>query len=112
MIGSGIEHGVNFEKSYKGPVHGFQLWVNLPEKQKMDPPCFQDAESEALPVISLSDKAQVKILAGEVGRQASPMDTGSVRVQYLDFMLQAGADISHSLPQGYTSVYAYIYAGK
>lgn len=112
FIGSGIEHGVNFDRTYTGPIHGFQLWVNLPEKQKMDPPCFQDSEPDALPVVRVSEKAEVKILAGEVAGQKSPVNTGTVRMQYLDFMLQAGADISHTLPDGYTSVFVYVYAGQ
>merc|ERR1712187_645327 len=31
---------------------------------------------------------------------------------YLDFMLQAGADIAHSVPEGYTSVFVYVYSGR
>ena len=29
-VGSGIEHGVKFDPTYAGEIHGFQLWVNLP----------------------------------------------------------------------------------
>eukprot|EP00928_Gymnodinium_smaydae_P030846 TRINITY_DN22813_c0_g1_i1.p1 TRINITY_DN22813_c0_g1~~TRINITY_DN22813_c0_g1_i1.p1 ORF type:complete len:332 (-),score=42.77 TRINITY_DN22813_c0_g1_i1:32-1027(-) len=111
MVGSGIEHGVNFDRSYTGPVHGFQMWVNLPAAHKMDPPCFQDAEPEALPVVALSGKAKAKVLAGSLGDAKSPVSTGSVQVQYIDFMLEAGAEVEHSVPEGYTSVFVYVYNG-
>ena len=42
-----------FNKEYKGPVHGFQLWVNLPAASKMDPPSFQDADPDALPLTTV-----------------------------------------------------------
>lgn len=112
FIGSGIEHGMDFVRSYTGPIHGFQMWVNLPAAEKMDPPCFQDAEPESLPVVSLSDLAQAKVLVGALDGHSSPINTGSLRVQYIDFMLKAGADIQHSPPEGYIAVFAYVYAGR
>lgn len=112
MIGSGIEHGVKFDKTYDGPVHGFQMWVNLPSVNKMDPPCFQDSDPDASPIVELSDKARAKVLVGELAGQSSPVQTGPVRVQYVDFMLDVGADINHVVPEGYTSVFVYIYAGR
>jgi len=111
-IGSGIEHGAKFDKAYTGPVHGFQLWVNLPSKNKMDPPCFQDAEPAALPVVQLSEKARAKVLVGELLGAASPIDTGAVHVQYVDFTLETGASFSHALPDGFTTVFVYVYGGQ
>mmetsp|Transcript_81703 Transcript_81703/g.212487 ORF Transcript_81703/g.212487 Transcript_81703/m.212487 type:complete len:327 (-) Transcript_81703:86-1066(-) len=111
-IGSGIEHGGSFDRKYTGLVHGFQMWVNLPAKEKMDPPCFQDAEPDALPVVELSESACVKILVGDVAGQSSPIQSGSVRVQYLDFMLRPGACVEHELPAGYSSVFVYVYQGQ
>eukprot|EP00929_Paragymnodinium_shiwhaense_P120582 TRINITY_DN92541_c0_g1_i1.p1 TRINITY_DN92541_c0_g1~~TRINITY_DN92541_c0_g1_i1.p1 ORF type:complete len:340 (+),score=58.34 TRINITY_DN92541_c0_g1_i1:53-1021(+) len=112
FIGCGIEHGVNFDKSYKGQVHGFQLWVNLPAAEKMAPPVFQDAEPEATPLVELAQGARVKVLAGDVAGARSPIDTGNQNVQYLDFMLENGAEVKHNFPDGYTSIFVYVYAGQ
>eukprot|EP00931_Biecheleriopsis_adriatica_P102874 TRINITY_DN77782_c0_g1_i1.p1 TRINITY_DN77782_c0_g1~~TRINITY_DN77782_c0_g1_i1.p1 ORF type:complete len:330 (+),score=42.49 TRINITY_DN77782_c0_g1_i1:76-990(+) len=112
MIGSGIEHGVNFEKKYTGTVHGFQLWVNLPAAEKMDPPCFQDSEPDALPLVAISENVTAKVLAGELQGSCSPVDTGSVRVNYIDFMLRPGASFEHTFAEDHTSVFLYIYAGR
>lgn len=75
FIGSGIEHGAKFDKTYTGTLHGFQLWVNLPAANKMDAPSFQDAEPEALPVLRLSDTAQANVLVGSVQGTASTRAT-------------------------------------
>lgn len=106
-VGSGIEHGVNFDKKYQGKVEGFQLWVNLPAHQKLDPPCFQDALPEALPERQISDKVKVKVLVGS----DSPIDTGDNRVEYVDYMLAAGGEAVHTIPPGYSAVFAYVYSG-
>eukprot|EP00747_Dinoflagellata_sp_TGD_P201241 gnl/TRDRNA2_/TRDRNA2_74722_c0_seq1.p1 gnl/TRDRNA2_/TRDRNA2_74722_c0~~gnl/TRDRNA2_/TRDRNA2_74722_c0_seq1.p1 ORF type:complete len:303 (-),score=51.05 gnl/TRDRNA2_/TRDRNA2_74722_c0_seq1:377-1246(-) len=111
-VGSGIEHGAKFDRSYTGPLHGFQLWVNLPSAQKMDPPCFQDAQPEALPEIQLSPLVTAKLLVGELAGQSSPMDTGSVRVQYIDFIMAAGGTVMHPIADGLSSVYVYVYQGS
>src|SRR5689334_15658462 len=49
-----------------GRVHGFQLWVNLPARDKMTAPCYQDVSAADLPIAKTPDgKATVKVIAGE-----------------------------------------------
>lgn len=110
-VGSGIEHGVNFDAGqkagYNGPVHGFQLWVNLPSHQKLDPPCFQDAMPDALPEKELSPKVTMKTLVGD----GSPVETGDVRVQYVDYMLAVGGEVGHVIPPNFSTAFVYVYSG-
>lgn len=48
-----------------GKVEGFQLWVNLPSKEKMIPPKYQDTPPEKLPVVKTDDgKTTIKVIAG------------------------------------------------
>ena len=54
-----------------GTLHGFQLWINLPRKDKMIAPRYQDTTSERIPVARDEDGAvQVKVIAGRVARHA------------------------------------------
>ncbi len=57
-----------------GRVHGFQIWVNLPQKLKMTTPRYQEYASDRLPVIS-GDGRWLRVIAGEVEGRRSPIET-------------------------------------
>jgi redox-sensitive bicupin YhaK (pirin superfamily) len=61
-----LEHG--------GRVHGFQIWVNLPQSLKMSQPHYQEYASAQLPVIE-GDGRWVRVIAGEVEGRRSPIET-------------------------------------
>eukprot|EP00747_Dinoflagellata_sp_TGD_P194611 gnl/TRDRNA2_/TRDRNA2_62225_c0_seq1.p1 gnl/TRDRNA2_/TRDRNA2_62225_c0~~gnl/TRDRNA2_/TRDRNA2_62225_c0_seq1.p1 ORF type:complete len:310 (-),score=30.84 gnl/TRDRNA2_/TRDRNA2_62225_c0_seq1:232-1161(-) len=105
--GRGIQHGMKTDGTFEGMAHNFQLWVNLPAKEKMDPPCFQDALPEALPWRELSADARVKTLVG----QGSPVDTGSIQVQYLDIEVKARGKVAPCIPPNFSTAFGYVYAG-
>ena len=107
-VGSGIEHGVQWDPKFKGNIHGFQLWVNLPAEKKLDPPYFQDALADSLPPTQLADGVAAKVLVGE----GSPIDTGGVSVTYIDFMLEDGGSWSHPLRPEQTAAFLYVYEGQ
>ena len=49
-----------------GLMHGFQIWVNLPAKDKMMPPRYQDIPSADLPETTSEDgQVWAKVIAGE-----------------------------------------------
>jgi redox-sensitive bicupin YhaK (pirin superfamily) len=48
-----------------GKMHGFQMWVNLPKKDKMVPPRYQDFQASQIPIVKLENGISVKIMAGE-----------------------------------------------
>jgi redox-sensitive bicupin YhaK (pirin superfamily) len=49
-----------------GRMHGFQLWVNLPQRDKMVRPRYQDVQSAEIPVTRTPDgSVAVKVIAGE-----------------------------------------------
>src|SRR3954447_15609589 len=48
-----------------GRLHGFQLWINLPRKDKMIAPRYQDTKSDRIPVVRGSEGVEVKVIAGE-----------------------------------------------
>ena len=56
-----------------GLFHGIQLWVNLPSKDKMVTPRYQDIRSEKVTLLSSPDGgALVRIIAGDVAGHPGP----------------------------------------
>ncbi|KAI9503949.1 hypothetical protein GGI25_000835 [Coemansia spiralis] len=59
-----------------GNFHGFQIWVNLPAKDKMIRPRYQDVPPEDIPWFESEDKkTKIKVIAGEVGDVKATIDT-------------------------------------
>mmetsp|Transcript_39510 Transcript_39510/g.65518 ORF Transcript_39510/g.65518 Transcript_39510/m.65518 type:complete len:318 (+) Transcript_39510:116-1069(+) len=110
--GCGIEHGMRKDSSYDGPVMGFQLWVNLKAANKLDPPVFQNARPESLPLLTLTPKVTAKLLVGELNGKRSPVDTFGVDCTYVDYMLEVGGEAAFSRAAGRDAAFVYVYEGK
>jgi hypothetical protein len=94
-----------------GRVHGFQLWVNLPARDKMMAPRYQEIPAARLPVATSSDgKVAVKVLAGEAMGKAAVIDTRTPIV-YAHFTMQPGGEVLENLPRPY-NVLAYVWKGE
>ena len=63
--GSGILHQEMPLGNYKGEMHGFQLWANLPSNLKMTDPNYQDIKSSDIKVINDDDGTIIKIIIGD-----------------------------------------------
>lgn len=50
----------------EGLMHGFQAWLNLPAKEKMNDPAYRDIRSSDIPELKTSDGAVVRAIAGKV----------------------------------------------
>ena len=61
--GRGIIHS-EMPQQVSGAMRGFQLWINLPAKEKMKPAGYQDIQAESIPKVSLSNGTLVKVVAG------------------------------------------------
>src|SRR3546814_14245869 len=51
----------------EGRMRGFQLWVNLPAKDKMPDPRYQEFDAAKIPSVHPAAGVTVKAIAGEVG---------------------------------------------
>ena len=71
--GSGIVHSETPEQE-NGLLQGFQLWINLPAKDKMIDPRYQNMEPDELPEISPVDGAQLRLLAGSMHGATGPIN--------------------------------------
>jgi len=59
-----------------GLFHGVQIWVNLPSRDKMIPPAYQNIEAQQLTLFTSADAASlVRLIAGNIGEFRGPGST-------------------------------------
>ena len=107
--GRGIVHSEMPEQE-NGLMWGFQLWVNLPARDKMTAPRYQDIAPERVPLVDAGDGAKVRVLAGRFGDTEGPVSGVAVDPTYLDIELAAGARIHVPVPSTHNA-FAYVYGG-
>lgn len=94
-----------------GRVHGFQLWVNLPKRDKMIAPRYQDTRAERIPTAQSADgKARVVVIAGEALGVRAVIDTRTP-ILYHHWSLDSGAQVDLTVPRDF-NVFAYVFAGE
>jgi len=111
--GSGVIHSEMPEKEFLdkgGTLHGFQLWVNLPKKDKMAKPHYQDVLANKIPVAQNNDGIKVKVIAGESMGKKSVIDT-KTPIMYLHYTIPPGAKTVQTVPQNYNA-FAYVVNGE
>ncbi|MCA0394027.1 MAG: pirin family protein [Proteobacteria bacterium] len=107
--GRGLVHSEMPEQE-AGRMRGFQLWVNLPAKDKMTDPRYQEFPPEQLPVVHPAEGVTVKLIAGEVDGVRGPISQPATDPVYLDIALAPGAAWTHALPEGHNA-FAYAFEG-
>jgi redox-sensitive bicupin YhaK (pirin superfamily) len=107
--GRGIVHSEMPEQE-NGLMWGFQLWVNLPAKDKMTAPRYQDIAPERIPETQPADGVRVRVLAGQIGDVSGPVSGIAVAPLYFDVSLEHGARFAAPVPPGHNA-FAYVYAG-
>ena len=114
----GIIHSEMPQQS-EGRMRGFQLWVNLPSREKMKPARYRDIPSATIPRVQLPQGGQVKVIAGTLeldgnatsGAVNSRGATLSTDPLYLDVHLPVGAEFSAPVAAGYNA-FLYTYEGS
>ncbi|WP_338861000.1 pirin family protein [Mycetohabitans rhizoxinica] len=88
-----LEHG--------GRSHGFQLWVNLPRRDKMMAPRYQELPGARIPVARTPDgHIDVKVIAGEALGVSAAIQTRTP-ILFQHFRMQPGATLMHPVPDGF-----------
>lgn len=108
--GSGIMHQ-EMPTRTDGLLSGYQLWVNLPHRQKMEDPAYRGIHSTGIPVRRGDDGRVVKVIAGEFEGVEGPVRDIPVDPQYLDVELPPHAEFDQPVAKGYT-VFAQVMAGS
>lgn len=112
--GRGVVHSElptpEFQRS-GGVMHGFQLWVNLPAKDKMMPSRYQDIPAAQIPEATSADgKVKVRVIAGSaMGKQA--VIEVRTPIIYLHYTLRVGGETLQDIPADYNAM-VYVIRGE
>ena len=108
--GRGIVHSEMPEQE-QGRMRGFQLWVNLPAREKMTAPRYQEFGPERIPEVRPAPGVVARVIAGELGGVRGPIEQPATDPVYLDLQLEPGAALGVPLTAGHTA-FAYVYEGQ
>jgi redox-sensitive bicupin YhaK (pirin superfamily) len=108
--GRGVIHSEMPEQD-EGLMEGFQLWLNLPAKDKMQEPWYRDIPSEEIPRFTLEDGSKVQVIAGSSHGITGAVVRDGTEPVYLDIELPAGASFAQALPPGHNA-FIYVYRGE
>ncbi len=98
-------HSPAFTKT-GGPFRMVQLWVNLPQKDKMSKAGYQGITSDDIPVVELANGAgKARIIAGDFAGVHGPARTFSP-INLWDVKLNRDAEVTLDLPEGHTALIA------
>ena len=109
--GSGIIHQEMPKGSAKGRMWGFQLWSNLPKRNKMMDPRYREVLATTIPVVKTAAGATVRIICGTMDKVEGPVKEIVTDPEYLDVSLPAGKTFTHTVKPGYT-VFAFVVEGE
>jgi redox-sensitive bicupin YhaK (pirin superfamily) len=107
--GRGIIHS-EMPQQENGRMRGFQLWINLPAKEKMKPAGYRDIQPDEIPAVLLSD-GTIKIVAGTYEGTNGPVQGGTTEPLYWDVQLNPGKTFSAVIPETH-AVYIYPFEGS
>jgi redox-sensitive bicupin YhaK (pirin superfamily) len=111
--GAGIVHSEEPSERIRedgGRIHGFQIWVNLPARDKMTRPRYQEVPSARIPTTATADgKARVRVIAGEALGVRAVIDT-HIPIVYQDWQLDEGADVTLPLARNERAM-VYVFEG-
>ena len=112
--GRGIIHS-EMPQQLQGRMRGFQLWINLPAREKMKPAGYRDVPAAQIPAVDLPGGGRAKVIAGALmtaGRATpGPIPGLTTDPLYLDVELVAGSAFAHPVAADYNA-FLYLYEGS
>ena len=108
--GSGLIHSELPEQS-EGLMEGFQLWLNLPAKNKMSAPFYQDIAPDAIPEYTTADGIRVRVIAGASAGVDGAIQRPDTEPLFLDVHLPAGSHFEQIIAAGHNA-FTYTYRGS
>lgn len=112
--GAGVIHSEMPARDFAlagGRMHGFQLWVNLPKRDKMMNPRYQEIPSARIPKAASADgRVMVSVIAGEAMGEKAVIETRTPII-YLHYKIQPGGVAIQKVPRAYNA-FAYIVEGN
>jgi redox-sensitive bicupin YhaK (pirin superfamily) len=108
--GRGIMHEEMPQVRPEG-VAGFQLWVNLPKRQKMIAPRYQNVNANEITEIQREGGAKIRVIAGKVDGVVGPISGIAAEPMYLDVAIAPHGSFTLPIPRGH-SAFAYVFEGE
>jgi hypothetical protein len=102
--GRGIVHSEMPEQE-NGLMHGFQLWLNLPARDKMTAPAYRDIDASEIPVFTDAEGNRVRVIAGVAHGVRGAVERPVTEPLYLDVELKGdGGRYEQPLPAGHNAL--------
>jgi redox-sensitive bicupin YhaK (pirin superfamily) len=112
--GRGVIHS-EMPRQTDGRMRGFQLWINLPAKEKMKPAAYRDVPAAEIPTVTLEYGGSAKVIAGTLEQGAAitagPIQGVSTAPLYFDVQLPPFGEFEAPLPRGHNA-FLYVYEGQ
>ena len=112
--GAGVVHSEMPTAAFQrdgGRMHAFQLWVNLPKRDKMMKPRYQEIPNEQIPkATSMDGLVEVTVIAGEALGRKAVIETRTP-ILYLHYRIKPGGSVSQTVPGAYNA-FAYVVEGE
>ncbi len=106
--GSGIIHQEMPAASVEG-IEGFQLWLNLPQKDKMTEPKYGEVKADMIETLDKED-VQIKVIGGEFEGVIGAIDRKELGVNLYDISIPAGTKFVHSPGEG-INTFMFVFRG-
>ncbi len=111
--GAGVVHSEMPSREFLragGRMHGFQLWVNLPQRDKMMKPRYQEIPGSKIPKATSPDGlVTVRVIAGDAMGEKAVIETRTPII-YLHYSIAPGGVVTQSVPDGF-NIFAYVVDG-
>jgi quercetin 2,3-dioxygenase len=112
--GSGVVHSELPSDEFMrdgGVMHGFQIWVNLPARDKMMQPRYQEIPKTGVPeALSADGKVKVRVIAGTALGKSAVIETRTP-IYFLHYTLQPGGATVQAIPAGHNAL-VYLISGE
>jgi quercetin 2,3-dioxygenase len=107
--GRGLVHS-EMPEQQQGRMRGFQLWLNLPAREKMTAPKYQEFGPERIPSAAPAAGITAKVIAGQVAGISGPIQQPATDPTYLDLALEPHAVFEQTLPDEHAA-FVYVFEG-
>lgn len=108
--GRGVIHS-EIPQQEDGVMEGFQLWLNLPARDKMCTPWYRDFPADELPRFTTPDGVEVTVIAGESHGVTGAVTRDATFPLYLDVHFPGDASFSQPLPAD-RNAFVCVYRGE
>ena len=108
--GRGVAHS-EMPAQTNGQLFGFQLWLNLPAKEKMRDPWYADIPSSDIPVIDLGQGNSAKLIVGEWNGVKGPGPERAIQPFVADVTVAANGEVAVPVAASHNS-FIYVFEGE